>query len=143
MKFESTIERRDKVTFGEKIKLLRKQNNITQTQLAELTGVSLRTIINYEKYNKKPKQPEMYELLAKALNTEISELKNTKGDYVSITKKKLAKTSQTPVEFLSSEINRIFASDEVSDEDKLTLLLNVEKSFWKHNLKRKTNKKTQ
>lgn len=143
MKFESTIERRDKVTFGEKIKLLRKQNNITQTQLAELTGVSLRTIINYEKYNKKPKQPEMYELLAKALNAEVSELQNTKGDYVSITKKKLTKTQQTPVEFLSSEINRIFASDEFSDEDKLTLLLNVEKSFWKHNLKRKTNKKAQ
>ena len=131
------------MTFGEKIKLLRKQNNITQTQLAELTGVSLRTIINYEKYDKKPKQPEMYELLAKALNTEVSELQNTKGDYVSITKKKLTKTQQTPVDFLSAEINRIFASDKVSDEDKLTLLLNVEKSFWKHNLKRKTNKKAQ
>lgn len=143
MKLKPIIERRDKVTFGEKIKLLRKQNNITQTQLAELTGVSLRTIINYEKYDKKPKQPEMYELLAKALNTEVSELQNTKGDYVSITKKKLTKTQQTPVDFLSAEINRIFASDEVSDEDKLTLLLNVEKSFWKHNLKRKTNKKAQ
>jgi len=143
MKLKPIIERRDKVTFGEKIKLLRKQNNITQTQLAELTGVSLRTIINYEKYDKKPKQPEMYELLAKALNTEVSELQNTKGDYASITKKKLTKTQQTPVDFLSAEINRIFASDEVSDEDKLTLLLNVEKSFWKHNLKRKTNKKAQ
>ena len=143
MKLKPIIERRDKVTFGEKIKLLRKQNNITQTQLAELTGVSLRTIINYEKYDKKPKQPEMYELLAKALNTEVSELQNTKGDYVSITKKKLTKTQQTPVDFLSAEINRIFASDKVSDEDKLTLLLNVEKSFWKHNLKRKTNKKAQ
>lgn len=137
MQLNTLVERSYEMTFGEKIKLLRKQNNITQTQLAQLTGVSLRTIINYEKYDKKPKQPEMYEALAKALNVDASELKNTKGDYVTVTKKKLSKSDQNPISFLTSEINRIFSSDEVSEEDKLTLLLNVEKSFWKHNLKRK------
>ena len=34
--------------FGEKVKLLRKEKGLTQTELAEAVGVTLRTVQNYE-----------------------------------------------------------------------------------------------
>ena len=36
------------MNFGEKVSQLRKQNGLTQRQLADALGVSLRTITNYE-----------------------------------------------------------------------------------------------
>lgn len=37
------------MTFGEKVRRLRKEKGWTQAELAKLSGLSLRTIISYEK----------------------------------------------------------------------------------------------
>ena len=54
-------------TFPEKVKDARIALSLTQTQLGDLIGVSITTIIGYEKGNKYPRAKTMYKL-AKALN---------------------------------------------------------------------------
>ena len=55
------------MTFGEKIKNLRKAKNLNQTQLANAIGVSLRTIRGWEIEGRYPKQHELYQKLADIL----------------------------------------------------------------------------
>ena len=60
--------------FAEKLRAARLKMGYTQTQLAEMAHVSLRTIINYEKGDVYPRKGETYATLAKALNVPTSYL---------------------------------------------------------------------
>ncbi len=55
------------MTIGEKIKYLRKQKSVTQTELAQLTGIHQVSIAKYEKDKMIP-QPEQLEKIVEALN---------------------------------------------------------------------------
>lgn len=55
------------MTIGEKIKYLRKQKEVTQTELANLTGIHQVSIAKYEKDKMIP-QPEQLEKIVEALN---------------------------------------------------------------------------
>lgn len=55
------------VEFGERLRQLRKQKNLTQKQLAELVGVTNSIISFYEVGDRMP-SPEMIVKLAKAFN---------------------------------------------------------------------------
>lgn len=46
--------------FCDKVKKERREKGLTQQQFADMLGVSLRTITNYEKGESYPKQREMY-----------------------------------------------------------------------------------
>ena len=52
------------MTFGEKVRRLRKEKGWTQAELAKLSGLSLRTIISYEKGESYPKKRSTYDVLA-------------------------------------------------------------------------------
>ena len=54
-------------TFPEKVKHARSELGLTQAELGEATGVSLRTILDYEKGKKVPRQTTLLKL-ARALN---------------------------------------------------------------------------
>ena len=49
-------------TFAEKVKQARSELGLTQAELGELTGVSLRTILDYEKGNKSPRTTTLLKL---------------------------------------------------------------------------------
>lgn len=53
-----------------KIKELRVKNNLTQVDLSRLSGLTKRTIINYETGNSYPKKREVYKLLAEIFKAE-------------------------------------------------------------------------
>ena len=61
------------MTFGEKIKNLRKERNLTIKQLSELSGLSTVTINFYELGKIKPNLISVQKL-AKALNCDFDEL---------------------------------------------------------------------
>lgn len=44
------------MNFGNNLKRLRKEQNLTQAQVADIIGVSLRTYTSWELYNKIPRQ---------------------------------------------------------------------------------------
>ena len=68
--------------FGEKVRAARLAAKYSQRQLAEMTGIALRTIQNYESGERLPKQQENYQLLAEALNVDVATLKDDNADFV-------------------------------------------------------------
>ena len=68
--------------FGEKVRLLRNEKKLSQTELGKICGLSLRTIRNYEVDGRYPKQREVYAKLAAALGCEINFLLSEDEEFV-------------------------------------------------------------
>ena len=68
--------------FGEKLHNIRISKNLSQEELAEKTGISRRSIQNYESGKMLPKKRETYAVLAEALGVEESVLLNRDIDFV-------------------------------------------------------------
>ena len=62
------------MTFADKVKIARAAQHLTQQELANQCGLSLRTIQNYELGARLPKSSRIYTVLAEALD--ISEVKD-------------------------------------------------------------------
>ena len=61
------LERGMFMTFGEKVRSLRKEKKMSQQELASMVGVSYRTIRSWEVEGRFPKQNVLYQKLADAL----------------------------------------------------------------------------
>ncbi|MDO5301327.1 MAG: helix-turn-helix transcriptional regulator [Tissierellia bacterium] len=66
--------------FGEKIKILRRDRGWTQQELADLLGLSLRTIKNYERGDSSPKNPQIYRAIGDLFQVDVDYLYR-EGDY--------------------------------------------------------------
>ncbi|MCD8069030.1 MAG: helix-turn-helix domain-containing protein, partial [Lachnospiraceae bacterium] len=64
------------MTFGEKIKALRKGKYISQDEMAALCQVSRKTIQNWEAGNTRPKNKETYKTLSKEFGRDVSWFKD-------------------------------------------------------------------
>ena len=62
------------MTFGEKLKAARERANLTQTMLAESSGISLRTIQNWENGVRKPSKLESVAKVAETLKVSATDL---------------------------------------------------------------------
>ena len=62
------------MTFADKVKIARAAQHLTQQELANRCGLSLRTIQNYELGTRKPKSGTIYTVLAGALDISEKEL---------------------------------------------------------------------
>ena len=62
------------MTFGEKIKKLRLEKNLSQQELAKLIGKSSRTITSYEIGASHPRTRELYDKLAEVLEVNVNYL---------------------------------------------------------------------
>lgn len=68
--------------FGDKIKELRTIAGMSQQELANDVGLSLRSIQNYESNKRYPKDVSILNRLCKVLNTTIEELMTEKANFV-------------------------------------------------------------
>lgn len=58
--------------FGEKLRIIRKENKINQETLGQMLGVTKRTIQNYEKSDMYPKKKEVYHKLAEIFKVDVN-----------------------------------------------------------------------
>ena len=71
----------ENMTFGEKVRAARLAAGYSQRDVSEMTGLSLRTIQNYESGERLPKQRESYTLMSRALNVPIQTLLDENADF--------------------------------------------------------------
>lgn len=64
-------------TLGARIRLKRRENSLTQEELAQISGVSLDMISKIEQERRQPRLPVLFKL-ARALDVPISELIDSK-----------------------------------------------------------------
>jgi len=114
-------------TFSEKVKDARLQLGLSQQQLGEATGVSLRTILSYEKGEKMPRQGTLLKL-AKALGVSskflIDDLCENpmedieKDSYIEDAREKYGSKGAKDVDKLLADNAALFAGGELSQEQK-------------------------
>jgi transcriptional regulator with XRE-family HTH domain len=126
------------MTFAEKVKNARTSLDLTQTQLGEKVGVSLRTILAYEKGEKKPRPTTMYKL-AKSLGVSVKYLSDDacdnpvqdieKDDYIAEARQRYGGSGARDVEALLADNAALFAGGELSQEQKDAFFEAVMKTY--------------
>ena len=114
-------------SFAEKIKDARTELGISQTELGEKVGVSLRSILAYEKGTAKPRQSTALKL-AKALGVSVKFLVDDncenpvedieKDGYIEMARAKYGARGARDVEALLEENMALFAGGEISQSEK-------------------------
>ena len=114
-------------TFSEKVKDARLQLGLSQKQLGEAIGVSVRTISSYEKEGKMPRQGTIFKL-AKALGVSVKFLVDDhcenpledieKDRYIEDAREKYGSKGAKDVDKLLADNAALFAGGELSQEQK-------------------------
>ena len=114
-------------TFPEKVKHARSELGLTQAELGEATGVSLRTILDYEKGKKVPRQATLLKL-ARALKVSSRFLTDDSCDdplediardgYITEARKSYGAKGGREIDALLSESVALFAGGDIPQEEK-------------------------
>lgn len=114
-------------SFPEKVKDARTELGLSQTELANRVGVSLRTITGYEKGEKRPRAASMLKL-AKALQVSVKFLSDDACDnpvedieqdgYIEEARSKYGAQGSRDMETLLADNAALFAGGELSQEQK-------------------------
>lgn len=118
------------MTFGEKVQRLRKEKGLYQQQLAEMAGVSVRTISNYEISGVYPRTMAIAQNLAKALDTTTTYLLDDVEIYSIEALEKGGKKSENAVESLLINVSAFFAGGDISDDDKDKVMKAINEIYW-------------
>ena len=110
------------MTFGEKIKNLRKSKKLNQTQLANAIGVSLRTIRGWEIEGRYPKQHELYQKLADILGCDVSYLMTEDVSFVTEATEQYGSRGAKQAQQILEQAAAMFAGGELSDDDKTAFM---------------------
>ena len=113
--------------FSEKVKDARSELGISQSQLGSAVGVSLRTILAYEKGEKKPRQSTMLKL-AKALQVSVKFLSDDeclnpmedieKDGYIEEARERYGAKGARDIEKLLEDNKALFAGGELCQDQK-------------------------
>lgn len=110
--------------FATKLKRLRGQAGLTQTELAEQLGLSLKTISRYEVNGMRPRSRKIYNQMANIFRVDASYLLVDDDDY------------KVPVEdqnydMLVNGMLGLFAGGTLSDEDKKAVVEAITEAYYK------------
>lgn len=105
--------------FAVKLKQARIQAGMTQTELSDQLGVTVRTLQNYESGNVYPKKREMYERLAVLFQTDV--------DYwLAEGSSGLSFDAQELVE----KVGSFFADESLSSADVDNVMKSIQDAYW-------------
>lgn len=126
-------------TTGEKIREGRANLGITQTELAEKIGVTLRTISKYEKQGMIPRGANLQKL-AEVLGVSIAYLSNDEivdpaygleeSPYIESARAVYGKRGAADVEQLLTQTRALFAGGDVPEEDKELFFQAVTEAYF-------------
>ena len=116
--------------FGEKLRDLRKKNGLTQAELAEKAGISLRTVNYYESGTTYPKNREIYTTLANILDVDVNYLRNEGDEFIARANERYGYRGAKQAEELVAEIGGLFAGGELSESDKDAVMQALQQAYW-------------
>ena len=124
--------------FGEKLRALREEKGLSQTELGKRVGVSLRTIRGYEVDGRYPKQRGLYGKLALVLGVDESYLINEGEAFVLNAADVYGSRGKKGAEKLVTELSGLFAGGQMAEEDMDEMMLALQEAYW---MAKKNNKK--
>lgn len=115
--------------FCEKVKMLREKAGLTQKQLAEEIGVSLRTVTNYENGSRYPKQRGIYGRLSSLLGVEINYLLTEDEEFLLSVSENFGEKSADKANKILLETKALFAGGELSEEDARAFIDEIQRCY--------------
>ena len=115
--------------FGERLKNFREQKNLTQEELASLSGISARSIQRYENGTNRPRV-EAAEKMAKALDIQVDVLLGTNDMLVAEAKSKYGYRGAKQAQELVEEVSGLFSGGEIADEDLDAMMKAIQDAYW-------------
>jgi len=116
--------------FGEKLKALRLERNLSQKALADLTGITVRTIQNYETTDMLPKKRDTYDMLAKVLAVDVSELMGESEDFILNAGEQYGSRGARQAQAILDQVNGLYAGGELSEEDMDAFNRALQEAYW-------------
>lgn len=123
--------------FGEKLKLKRNELKLSQQALADKSGLSLRSIQNYESGQRHPANISIVKVLANVLGTSYEYLLDDKSQYVIEAAMRGGEQAALDVDRLLSDIQGVFAGGMISQEDKDKVIRAINEIYWESKEKAK------
>ena len=123
--------------FREKVKKLRKDMKLSQGELAAKIGVSTRSVAAYECGTSYPRYKETYEALAAALGVDVNYLRSEDEEFLEDVGKEYGSRGQRQASAILSEARQLFAGGELSDDDKLAFLTEMQQLFLDSKIREK------
>ncbi len=118
------------MTFGEKVRAARLAAGYSQREVSEMTGLSLRTIQNYESGERLPKQRESYTLMSRALNVPIQTLLDEGADLLPETQDEHAGRAAGEARRLVDEVSVLYAGGDLCEEDMDAMMRAIQDAYW-------------
>ena len=116
--------------FSEKLRRARINAGLTQSQLANELGVSLRTVTNYETGDRYPKKRELYKKMAEVLGVEVNYLLTEDEDFIADAEEKYGAKGARQAQELLSEVTGLFAGGCLAQEDMDEMMRAIQDAYW-------------
>ena len=115
--------------FGEKLRELRKQKHLSQTELGAAVGVSLRTLRGWEVEGRYPKQRELYAKLAEVLECDVDYPLTEKEAFITNSAERFGYRGERDAKALVEDLTGLFAGGQMAEEDMDALMLAVQEAY--------------
>ena len=116
--------------FSEKLRRASINAGLTQSQLANELGVSLRTVTNYETGDRYPKKRELYKKMAEVLGVEVNYLLTEDEDFIADAGEKYGAKGARQAQELLSEVTGLFAGGCLAQEDMDEMMRAIQDAYW-------------
>lgn len=114
------------MTFGEKVKELRTQKGLTQTELGKKVGVSLRTVRGWETEGRYPRHRELYKKLAEVLGCDTSYLMTEEESFITEASEQYGSRGARQAQAILEQTAALFAGGDLSDTDQIAFLNEIQ-----------------
>ena len=128
------------MTFGEKIKNLRKERGMTQKDLAEALGLSLRTISNYETGGLRPRHDATYDALAALFHVPKTYFFTEEDAFISAAEARWGKSGAEDARELVDGVIGLFAGGRLDEEDKQAVFEAIQEAYFRAKLENESKK---
>lgn len=125
------------MNFGNKIRSLREEKGLTQKELADLLGTSLKTISNYEVKGTRPRTMKNFEKLAEIFDVNINYLLTDEEYFIMEARDVYGYKGAKDAQDLVESMKGLFAGGEMPEEDKDVVFKAISEAYWEAKLKNK------
>ena len=116
--------------FGEKLRARRTELGMSQGTLAQKSGLSLRSIQNYEGGSRHPGNIAIVKRMAEALDTGWEYLLDDTARYVIDAGERGGESAAADMDKLLSELHGLFAGGRLSQGDKDKVIRAINEIYW-------------
>ena len=116
--------------FGEKLRMLRKKNHISQNDLAGRLGVSLRAISGWENDGRRPKQAVHCLRIAELFDYDMDLLRDDSDLFITKAGEAYGSRARKQAEKIVNDLTGMFAGGVLSEADQDAVMRALQDAYW-------------